>query len=106
MNYSKFGAVKTEVDNIKFASKKEANRYLELKLLLKAGEITDLKLQERFPIKINDTLICTYVADFSYNQDGKRIVEDVKSAYTKKLPLYRIKKKLVSAVYDIEITET
>ena len=79
---------------------------MELKLLLKTGNITNLKLQERFPIKIKDKLICTYVADFSYEENGNRIVEDVKSAYTKKLPLYRIKKKLVAALYGIEIVET
>lgn len=45
---SKYGAVKTEVDGITFASKHKASRYLELWLLEQAGEITNLRLQVPF----------------------------------------------------------
>jgi hypothetical protein len=44
----KYGAKRTEVMGIKFDSKKEANRYLELKMLARAGKIRDLKLQPKF----------------------------------------------------------
>ena len=44
----KYNAIPTTVDGIRFASKREARRYLELKLLQKAGHISDLELQPRF----------------------------------------------------------
>ena len=49
---SKYRNVKTEVDGILFASKKEARRYSELKLLERAGEIAHLELQPRIKICI------------------------------------------------------
>lgn len=83
---SKYKAKKTEVDGIKFDSQKEANRYLELKLLEKQGIINDLELQARFELqpsyKKNDKTIkaISYVADFVYwsNAEQKYIVEDTK----------------------------
>jgi hypothetical protein len=47
---SKYGARKTVIDGITFDSKKEANRYRELKLLEKAGEICCLRLQVPFEL--------------------------------------------------------
>ena len=49
---NKFGAVPTTVDAIRFASKKESRRYLDLKLMEKAGLIRDLECQPKFPIHI------------------------------------------------------
>jgi len=110
---SKFGNVVTEVDGFRFASKKEARRYGELRLLEMAGEIRDLKVQPRFPFKINEHSICTYVGDFSYctrpepgaQNVGSFVVEDVKSEITRKHPVYRIKAKLFKAICGFEITE-
>lgn len=102
---SKYRNVKTVLDGVTFDSKKEAARYAHLKLMEKSGVISDLELQPRYPITIGAQKVCTYVADFRYQQDGKTIVEDVKSAYTAKQPVYRLKKKLVKAVYGIDITE-
>jgi hypothetical protein len=100
---SKYHAIKTEVDGIVFASKREASRYSELKLLEAAGEIFDLKLQPKFPIVVNKQKICTYIADFEYElSDGTKITEDVKGVKT---PVYRLKKKLMKACFGIEITE-
>ena len=101
----KFNAVRTEVDGVKFASKKEAARFSELALLNKAGEISDLKLQPRFPCVVNGIKVCTYVADFEYiNLDGEVIVEDSKGFKT---PMYRLKKKLFEAIYyPLTITES
>jgi len=98
----KYNAKPTIVDGIRFASKKEANRYQELKILLKAKVIQDLVLQPRFPCHVKDKLICTYVADFKYIENGQMIIEDVKGMKT---PIYRLKKKLVEALYYIKITE-
>ncbi len=99
---NKYSAVKTEIDGIVFASKKEARRYQELKLLQKAKKIHMLELQPKFPIVINKVKVCTYIADFEYMENGFRIIEDVKGMKT---PVYRLKKKLVQAVYGIEVKE-
>lgn len=99
---NKYSAVKTEIDGVVFASKKEARRYQELKLLQKAKKIHMLELQPKFPIVINKVKVCTYIADFEYMENGFRIIEDVKGMKT---PVYRLKKKLVQAVYGIEVKE-
>lgn len=95
------------VDGLKFASKKEARRWGELKLLERAGEIRLLTHQPKFIFTHNDKLICSYVGDFSYinTSDGERIVEDVKSPITRKHPVYRIKNKMMAAFYNIHIRE-
>lgn len=98
-------AAKSKYRNVRtngFASKKEAKRYQELKLLAKAGEICELECQVRFPIKINDILVCTYVADFVYIERHGQVVEDVKGMRT---PIYNLKKRLMEAVHDIIIKE-
>lgn len=105
---SKYGAVKTTVDGIVFHSAKEARRYQELKLLVRAGEISDLALQPKYPICIEgehgfEPAIAHYVADFQYyTREGELVVEDVKGVRT---PVYRLKKKLVEAMHGIRITE-
>ena len=63
---NKYGAISTEVDGIKFHSKKESVRYNELRLLEKAGEIKELKLQVKFELVKNGHLIESYYADFTY----------------------------------------
>lgn len=104
---SKYGSIKTvSADGITFDSKKEALRYGQLKLLQRAGQISGLELQKVYRLEVNDTLICRYIADFAYKEGGKEIVEDVKSAFTRKLPVYSIKRKLMDAIYGIEIRET
>lgn len=102
----KYGNIKTEVDGIKFDSKKEAKRYGELNILLKSGEIGSLERQVVFELKIGDKRVCKYVADFVYTKKtGERIVEDVKSEATRKLRLYLLKKKLMKELLGIEIKE-
>jgi len=72
---------------------------------MKARKIQGLTLQPKFRISLNGKLICTYIADFEYwDVDRKKtIVEDVKGF--RKIPTYRLKKKLVEAIYNLEITE-
>ena len=100
---SKYKAVKTEINGIKFDSKKEARRYKELKILEKADEIKSLELQPRFLLqekfKYNGKTIrkIEYVADFRYiDKEGKTIVEDVKGMKTE---VYKIKKKIFLKKY-------
>jgi len=100
---TKYGAKKTEIDGYIFDSKAEASRYSYLLLLEKAGEISNLNLQPVFPLIINGKKIGKYIADFQYNdQDGNRVVEDVKGMAT---PVFRLKKKIVEAIYEIQIVE-
>lgn len=107
---SKYYSRKVIIDEIKFDSKKEGNRYLELKLLLKAGKIRDLELQKKFELqpkyKMNNKTIraISYVADFVYFDVDKKemIVEDTKGFRTE---VYKLKKKLFEYKYGIEIKE-
>lgn len=94
----KFGAIRTEIDGIWFASKKEAKRYQELRLLEKAGQISHLELQPIYEINYQGVKICRYQGDFRYfcKEKRARVLEDVKGMKT---PVYRLKKKLVEAFY-------
>lgn len=100
---NKYKAIKVIVDGIKFDSKKEARRYGQLKLLVRAGEIKDLKLQPKFDLIVNGKKVGYYKADFEYIEDGERIIEDVKGVKT---TTYNLKKKMIKAIYDIDIRET
>lgn len=107
---SKYHNKKIIVDGIKFDSKKEANRYSELKLLERAKEITELKLQVPFELlssyEINGKKVrgISYIADFVYIdiRTGKYVVEDTKGYRTE---VYKIKKKMFEQKYGIEIKE-
>lgn len=107
---SKYHNKKVTVDGILFDSVKEAKRYKELCLLLRAGAITDLRLQvpyELIPAQyINGKCVeraVKYIADFVYTESGKEIVEDAKGVRT---DTYKIKKKLMLYVHGIRLKET
>ena len=109
---NKYRNRKTTADGITFDSRKEAERYWDLKLLEKCGKITGLTLQPRYEllpsIKWNGQTLRkrSYVADFKYMEGGKLIVEDVKSAFTRKNPVYTLKRHIFLAKYiDIEFRE-
>lgn len=99
MKGNKFRAKKAHIDGITFDSQMEGRRYLELKILLQAGEISHLEMQPEYRCEINGKLVCKYRADFRYFGPNGRTVEDVKSKYMAKNAVYRIKKKLVEALY-------
>lgn len=89
---------------IRFASKREAARYDELMLLVKAGRIRDLKLQRQFTLQEAYTTpegervrAIRYVADFTYYDvvEGREIVEDVKGGSVTQTSVYNVKKKLL-----------
>lgn len=103
MTRPKYGNRRTIVDGINFASAKEARRYGELKLLERAGEITALQLQPRFPLLVAGKKICTYVGDFQYlERNASVVVEDAKGFKT---PEYKLKAKLFEAVVGFPIRE-
>lgn len=109
INTGKYRNKQTIIDNIKFDSIKEANRYTYLKLLERSGQIKDLQLQVKYELqpsfKLNNKTIraITYIADFTYYENDNLIVEDVKGFRTKE---YKLKKKLFAYKYKIEIKET
>lgn len=101
-NHRKYGNMPTEYDGIKFASKKEAERYLELKLMQRGGVISELECQPKFTLQDafatsrgQRVRAITYTADFKYRvvnssyygdhsiDVGTVIIEDVKSKGTK-----------------------
>ena len=101
---SKYRNIKTEVDGITFASKREANRYCELLMLQRAGYLTNLELQKSFELRVHGVLVCRYVADFVYRDSvGREVVEDAKGVKT---ALYRIKAKLMIACHGLRVIET
>jgi len=109
---AKYGNKKIDVDGIMFDSIRESQRYVELKLLVTASLISDLKLQEVFvlapPVILHGRKKPTlrYVADFTYTaSDGRKVVEDVKSWITKKNPAYRIKIHLMKSVLGLDVDE-
>lgn len=133
MRYSakKYKNKKVTVDGIEFDSKREANRYCELKALERAGQITDLDMQKVYvliPAQYEDTgevytrgknagqpkrgkcieQAVTYKADFYYKENGKEVVEDVKGyrdpasgSYAR----YIIKRKMMLYFHGIKIKE-
>lgn len=102
---TKYRAVRTEVDGIVFASKKEAHAYQNLRLLERAGYVSNIELQPKYPLVVNGKLVCTYIADFRYtDKDGKVHVEDAKGMKT---PTYKLKAKLFHALHpNLRIEET
>lgn len=95
----KFRAIPTELDGIKFASKKEAKRYRELKLLEKAGELLFFLRQVPFHLPGNVKYVCDFLC---FWKDDSVTIEDVKGIKT---PMYILKKKQVEAIYPVIITE-
>lgn len=106
----KYGNRKIEKDGMVFDSLKEYYRYLDLSLLQKAGEISDLRTQVKFellPSQRKDGKVVEravhYIADFTYIENGKLVVEDTKGFRTRD---YIIKKKLMLFLHKIQIKET
>lgn len=99
---NKYWNNKFTVDGIKWDSQKEYNRFQELLMLQKSGVISELQRQVKFEV-IPSTATeraAYYIADFVYKSaDGKMIIEDVKSVYTRKLHDYILKRKLIKWRY-------
>ena len=111
---NKFNAQKVEMDGMTFDSKKEHKRYIELKAMQQRGEIRDLQHHTKFELAPKTKLegekrakpALRYFADFTYyNTRGEYIVEDVKSAATRKKDSYRNKKHLMKTVLNIDVRE-
>lgn len=105
----KYHNKKIVIDGIPFPSQKEGKRYIELKAMRDSGQITDLRLQVPYTLIPAFNLgkkryrKMEYIADFVYMKDGQQIVEDTKGYKTE---IYKIKKKLMAYIYQIEIKES
>lgn len=125
---SKYSNQKAVRNGAVFDSRREARRYSELRLLERAGAITDLQKQVEFELipaqyetvptgefykrgtkkgtpKMKQVCIeqsVKYIADFVYQENGKTVVEDAKGFRTEK---YIIKRKLMLYVHGIRIKE-
>lgn len=132
---SKYKAVRTEVDGITFASKKEARRYGELKLLERAGHVRNIVVQPRFDLYAHDLTVeaklrriraavdgrhdpvkpvkvATYVADFQYEQralsasENERWQKVIEDVKGVRTAVYQLKRKMFEAQYGLPILET
>jgi len=102
---SKYKNKKVALDGYIFDSMGEAERYSELKMLQAAGHIKNLVIKPVYPLKVNNVLVCSYEPDFEYvdNITQRSVTEDFKGVRT---PVFVLKKKLMRAVYGIDILET
>lgn len=102
----KYRAQRTECEGISFASKAEAGRYAELRLLEKAGEITELERQPAFELHVGRERLGLYRADFRYKQRvvglayAQTVIEDVKGF---EVPLQKWKRKHAEAQYSMTV---
>lgn len=101
---NKYHNKKQLLDGKMFDSKKEAGRYAQLFILERAGQISDLQTQVPFILieKSQYGRAIKYVADFVYNENGQKVVEDAKGFKT---PVYKLKKRLMAEKYNIIIKE-
>jgi hypothetical protein len=109
---AKYGNRKvTTPDGLKFDSKREHGEWVKLEALARKGAICNLTRQVSYPLAVNGVTICRYVADFVWVErcdchdhaaDGRRVVADAKGYRTRE---YLIKKRLMRAIYGIEILE-
>lgn len=117
---SKYGNHKVIHDGMKFDSQRELNRWLELKLLERAGEIRSLRRQVKYQLipaqREPDTIgprggvhkgkliepEVAYIADFVYEQDGREVVEDAKGFKT---DAYLLKRRMMLYIHGIRVRE-
>lgn len=92
----KYKAKPQIIDGIWFASTAEARRYQELLTLERVGKISALKRQPRLTLSVDGRKICTYVADSSYIEGARQIIEDVKGVETQ---TFKLKWALAKALY-------
>ena len=110
---AKYFNKKVHWEGMTFDSIREFERFQELRIMEKAGEISDLKIQPKFPLKIGDKDIrirsdrypngrrVSYYGDFAYtDSNGETVVEDVKGQDT---PVSRLKRAIVESQYGVAV---
>lgn len=110
----KYGNTKTKIGDITFDSKREAARWSHLRALERAGHISGLRRQVAYvlapSVKFEGAArakpAIRFIADFEYIEAGARIVEDVKSKPTAKLPAFQLKRHLMKHLHGIDVRIT
>jgi hypothetical protein len=102
LRHRKYGNRPEKIDGITFDSQLEAKRYGELKLLLTAGQIQDLRIHHPWMLHVNGEKLGYYESDFDYLENGQRVIEDTKGIET---TLYRWKRKHLFLEYGIHIRD-
>ena len=121
MRRNKYHAHKVKVGDEVFHSKKELHRWEELCLLEKAGMIKNLRREVKYVLipAQRETIWkngkprqgkciereCSYIADFTYEENGQTVVEDVKGGNATKTEVYKVKRKLMLYVHGIRVRE-
>ena len=102
---SKYGNRKTVLDGEVFDSEKEARRWATLKLMERAGLISDLRRQVKLELipRQGEERAVNYIADFVYTEKGKTVYEDCKGYKT---DVYIMKRKMAKYLLHIDIKET
>lgn len=120
----KYGNQILEVNGVKFASKKEYERYLFLKDAEFIGAISNLKCQVTFPLipkqseyvevqlktktrKVERVVEreMKYIADFVYEKGGEVVVEDCKISKWLIPKEFVCKRKLMLYIYGIKVRQ-
>lgn len=89
------------MQGLRFDDRRQANLYIELKALERAGTISDLKVNARFPLSVNGVRVDTYVASFAYNKSGKTVVVDAHF----ETDVRKLQKRLVRVLLGIEVQD-
>jgi hypothetical protein len=80
--------------------------------MLKAGDIAELVVHPVYPLVVNGKKVGRYTADFSYKENGNKVVEDVKPHKRHKktgamIPVttavFNLRRKVFEALYDIKL---
>jgi hypothetical protein len=88
-------------------SRKEHRHWLVLRAAEAAGLVRSLRRQVKYVLLVNGIEVGSYVADFVFfdSETNRVVVQDVKSPATRKLPLYRLKRNLMRAVWGLAVEE-
>jgi hypothetical protein len=104
---NKYHAQPVEIDGLKFASKKEARRYADLKLLQRAGEVRSFAVHPWYPLLVDGQIVGRMTLDFEVIwANGEVTFEDTKSRPTATSEAYRLRRKILEACHPhIRVTE-
>jgi hypothetical protein len=110
---TKYRNRKVVVGGLTFDSQAEARRWETLCGWEQSGQITGLERQRAFVLAPGVRLAgekrakpaLRIIVDFYYEEDGRRVVEDVKSPVTAKTAAWRIKKHLLKSLYGLDVRE-
>jgi hypothetical protein len=96
-----------DAQGVYWHSRKEHRHWLVLRAAEAAGLVRDLRRQVRYRLTVNGVEVGSYVADFTFfdAETDRVVVQDTKSPATRKLPLYRLKRNLMRAVWGLAVEE-